>query len=159
MPHNRDSGPLDARQAPERQNNGKRRPNGVMNPHWRMIRLLQYEEERHDDVADDKNGKVWGDIVCPEFANFHIARTANRNRFQVALKDVRFPQFGHRFRKPEIIGLSGKPWPCRYSIAMLVSSILLRRNNKASGVTIRPAANFRENKFAAGFFSEICESQ
>ena len=91
MPHNRDSGPLDARQAPERQNNGKRRPNGVMNPHRWMIRLLQYEEERHDDVADDKNRKVWSNIVRPEFANFHIARTANRNGFQVALKDVRFP--------------------------------------------------------------------
>ena len=91
MPHNRDSGPLDARQAPERQNNGKRRPNGVMNPQRRMISLLQYEEERHDDVADNKNRKVWRDIVRPEFTNFHIARTANRNGFQVALKDVRFP--------------------------------------------------------------------
>ena len=35
---------------------------------------------------------------------------------------------------------------------MRVNSILLRRNNKASGVTIRPAANFRENKCAARFF-------
>ncbi|MEC8198149.1 MAG: hypothetical protein VX085_01135 [Pseudomonadota bacterium] len=52
MPHNRDSGALDARQAPERQNNSKRRPNGVMDPHRRMIRLLQYKEKRHDDVAD-----------------------------------------------------------------------------------------------------------
>ena len=111
MPHNRDSGALNARQAPERQNNSKRRPNGVMDPHRRMIRLLQYKEKRHDDVADYKNGKVWSDIVRPKFANFYIARTAYRNGFQVTLKDMRFPATRAPFSETQY------HWPKREALA------------------------------------------
>ena len=63
-PQERNDGAFYARQQDECKDNRERKPQCRMNPQWRVTAVaLDHQDERHDDVADCKNGEVRRRIV------------------------------------------------------------------------------------------------